>query len=146
MPRDTRRIRFNPFGEYRAESELRYTIGVRVSWTRASTGAVLFVMCVPAWATVSSPVNLAAPLPGKIAGVASINDARTMQESLRHDVARHPGDFVVFATEAGATQFFATHRDDSEIETNPRIVARGVVGYWMGKTVVVLPWTSFNRF
>lgn len=75
-----------------------------------------------------------------------VNDAKAVQESLRRDVARHPGDFIVFATEAGAARFFVEHRDDVERETDPRIISRGVVGYWQGKTVVVLPWGYLANF
>jgi hypothetical protein len=45
----------------------------------------------------------------------------------------------VFATEGGAEQFFATHRGDVEREKDSKIILRGVVGYWRGKTMVVLP-------
>lgn len=69
-----------------------------------------------------------------------------MRESLSRDVAQHPGDFVVFATEAGAKQFVVTHRGDAERETNSRIVSRGVMGYWQGKTIVVLPWGPLRNF
>ena len=69
-----------------------------------------------------------------------MDDALTMRESLRRDVAKHPGEFVVFATnQSGAERFVAEHPEDAEREKNSRVVARGVVGYWQGKTVVVLP-------
>lgn len=68
-----------------------------------------------------------------------IDDARRMRESLRRDVAHHPGDFVVFATEAGEKRFLMEHYGDVEVETDSKMVARGVVGYWQGKTIVILP-------
>src|SRR6185312_6787414 len=37
----------------------------------------------------------------KIGTASRIDDARVMLQSLRRDVAQHPGDFVVFATETG---------------------------------------------
>jgi len=75
-----------------------------------------------------------------------ISDTRILRESLRNEVARHPDDFIVFATEAGAKQFFAKHRNDVEHETDPKIIDRGVVGYWRDKTIVVLPWDSLEDF
>jgi uncharacterized protein with von Willebrand factor type A (vWA) domain len=72
----------------------------------------------------------------------AISDSRMLRESLRSEVARHPDDFIVFATEAGAKQFFAKHRNDVEHETDPKIIDRGVVGYWQDKTIVILPWDS----
>lgn len=68
-----------------------------------------------------------------------------LRESLRNEVARHPDDFIVFATEAGAKQFLAKHRNDVEHETDPKIIDRGVVGYWQDKTIVVLPWDSLEN-
>jgi hypothetical protein len=83
---------------------------------------------------------------GEIVAPSPISDARMMRESLSRDVAQHPGDFVVFVTEAGAKQFVAEHRYDAEREINTRIVSRGVVGYWQGKTIVVLPWGALKSF
>lgn len=75
-----------------------------------------------------------------------MSDTRMLRESLRSEIARHPDDFIVFATEAGAKQFFAKHRNDVEHETDPKIIDRGVVGYWQDKTIVVLPWNSLENF
>ena len=75
----------------------------------------------------------------KIFAADSVDEVTVMRESLRRDVAKHPGGFVVFATETGASRFVAEHQEDAERETNSKIVARGVVGYWQGKMVVVLP-------
>ncbi|MEO6981884.1 MAG: hypothetical protein ABI072_02060 [Edaphobacter sp.] len=87
-----------------------------------------------------------APVSGRVVDSSSARDAGTMQESLSRDVAQHPGEFIVFATEAGARQFLAKHRYDVERETNARITSRGVVGYWQGKTIVVLPWGALKNF
>lgn len=59
-------------------------------------------------------------------------------ESLKNDVANHPNDFMRFETEAGADQFIAGHKDAYR-ENEKRVLDRGIVGYWSGKTLVVLP-------
>ena len=76
---------------------------------------------------------------------ATVDDAAAMQESLRRDVAEHPEEFVVFATEAGANQFVVEHRNSVEMETSGKIISRGVVGYWQGKTIIVLPWNTVRN-
>jgi hypothetical protein len=60
-------------------------------------------------------------------------------ESLKKDVARHPGDFVIFETQTSANQFIRAHEDEAYRETEPRVVMRGILGYWRGKAIVVLP-------
>ncbi|WP_433964728.1 hypothetical protein [Tunturiibacter gelidiferens] len=82
----------------------------------------------------------------RIVVAAPLDDATVMQESLRRDVSEHPEEFVVFATEAGASQFMSEHRLSVEMETSGRILSRGVVGYWQGKTIVVLPWEPLKNF
>lgn len=106
-------------------------------------------MGLPAKASVKPLPDPAASVPGEPVFARSNNelsDARMMRESLSHDIARHPGDFVVFRTDVGAWQFVAEHRDDVERETDPRIIARGVLGYWGRKTIVVLPWRLWSSF
>ena len=78
-------------------------------------------------------------LPQKIVSGGGENDGTAMRRSLDRDVRLHPDDFIVFVTQAEAHRFLVEHRDDAQRETNERIVARGVVGYWQGKTLVVLP-------
>jgi hypothetical protein len=102
-------------------------------------GAVPLLIGLHAWGSVAPRANPAAAAAGKIVGASRTDDARTMRESLRRDVARHPEDFIVFATEAGAKAFFAEHSDEEEIERDRKVSARGIVGYWQGKTIVVLP-------
>jgi hypothetical protein len=97
------------------------------------------MMGLPAGASLTSPVNPDTAASQKIIAPSLVDDATTMRESLRRDVAKHPGEFVVFATKSGAERFVAEHPDDAERERNSRVVSRGVVGYWQGKTVVVLP-------
>ena len=60
-------------------------------------------------------------------------------DSLRRDVAAHPADFIPFETEFSAQQFIADHAPEAQPEKDPRVIERGVVGYWSGKTLVVLP-------
>ena len=62
-----------------------------------------------------------------------------LRESLRRDVERHPGDFVAFPTETAAIRFLREHVVDTSRETVPRMRELGVVGYWQGRTVVVVP-------
>jgi hypothetical protein len=97
------------------------------------------VVPVAPWANPARPVSV------RVVPRSPVNDTKILYESLRVEVARHPGDFIVFATEAGAKQFFMKHRDDVELETNPRIIDRGVMGYWQDKTIVVLPWDSLEN-
>lgn len=60
-------------------------------------------------------------------------------DSLRRDVAAHPADFITFETEASALRFIAEHAAEAYRETDPRILSRGIFGYWDGKMLVVLP-------
>ena len=62
-----------------------------------------------------------------------------MRVSLRRDVARHPSDFVSFPTETAAMRFMKEHSTETSRETEQRMLDLGVVGYWQGRTVVVLP-------
>jgi hypothetical protein len=75
----------------------------------------------------------------KIVEVSAGDDGVAMRRSLDREVRLHPDDFIVFVTGAEAHRFLVEHRDDVQRETNERMVARGVVGYWQGKTLVVLP-------
>ena len=101
--------------------------------------AVPLLPGLPVQASVTLRVAQPVSASRKIVAASRIDDARVMRESLRRDVAQHPGDFVVFATETGAKQFFMEHRDDADVERDSKMVARGVVGYWQGKAIVVLP-------
>jgi hypothetical protein len=102
-------------------------------------GCAALLMGVPMQASVTVRVVPSVSAARKVVAASRIDDAQRMRESLRRDVARHPGDFVVFATETGARQFFLEHRADADVENDPKMVARGVVGYWQGKTIVILP-------
>jgi len=65
-----------------------------------------------------------------------------VSRSLREDVTRHPNDFVIFDTRTAANRFMVDHGTDVSRETEPRMLDSGVVGYWRGKTLVVLPIVS----
>lgn len=65
-------------------------------------------------------------------------DAR-MIDSLREDVSRHPEDFVSFQTQTAALRFIDEHGLEANRETARRMIKRGVLGYWRGKMVVVVP-------
>jgi hypothetical protein len=66
-------------------------------------------------------------------------------DSLRADVSRHPNDFVTFETETAGNRFLEDHWLDASRETEQRMVERGVLGYWHGKTLVVLPVLSTRK-
>jgi hypothetical protein len=101
--------------------------------------AVFLMVGLPVEASVTPLVNPGTAASQKIVPADPLDGVTAMRESLRHDVTKHPDEFVVFATETGASRFVAEHQVDAERETNSKIVARGVVGYWQGKMVVVLP-------
>jgi hypothetical protein len=62
-----------------------------------------------------------------------------MVESLRSDVDHHPDDFLTFTTRAEAGRFLEQHAVDARYETQQRMRELGIMGYWQGRTVVVLP-------
>jgi hypothetical protein len=65
-------------------------------------------------------------------------------ESLRRDVAIHPNDFLTFETQTTANHFIFEHVDAFR-ETDRRVIQRGILGYWRGKTLVVLPSLSIGN-
>lgn len=75
--------------------------------------------------------------PGIVVQQDNADDA--MLESLRADVDRHPADFVTFTTRAEASHFLEQHAADARYESQRRMRELGVMGYWQGRTVVVLP-------
>jgi hypothetical protein len=66
------------------------------------------------------------------------HDRAFMFESLKQDVLSHPADFITFETQASANRFIGEH-EDAQPEIERRIASRGIIGYWRGKTLVVLP-------
>ena len=115
-----------------------YIVGMRVSRARVYLYAAPLLMGLSAGASVSSLAKGTATSQ-KIVDADFVDDAAAMRASLRRDVETHPAGFVVFATKTGAERFFAEHEEDADRETNGRLVSRGVVGYWQGKTLVILP-------
>jgi hypothetical protein len=110
---------------------------------------VPLLMGLPVRASVPSAVSVCrfgATVPEEIVVTEPVDSDAAMRESLRRDAADHPGEFVVFLTRTGADHFVKDHRDDVERETNSRVVSRGIVGYWQGKTLVVLPWAPLKNF
>jgi len=71
-----------------------------------------------------------------------VSESSSVLDSLREDVARHPNDFVTFETETAALRFIDEHALEAYRETEHRIIDRGVLGYWRGKALVVLPTLS----
>src|SRR5580704_8318473 len=110
---------------------------MRVTRARVGLYAVSLLMGLPVEASIRPLGSPSTAASQKMVAFDPVDDAVAMRESLRRDVAKHPGEFVVFATETGAARFVEEHRADAERETNNKIVSRGVVGYWQGKIVVV---------
>jgi hypothetical protein len=84
------------------------------------------------------------PAPTISVGPRDTLDAATILESLRNDVAGHPSDFVIFETQTTANHFILDHEDVLR-ETDKRVIQRGILGYWRGKMLVVLPSLSINN-
>lgn len=66
------------------------------------------------------------------------DEAAAVLQSLRKDVAQHPAAYVTFETETAAHRFFLEHPDAFR-ETDHTMMTRGIVGYWRGRTLAVLP-------
>ncbi|MBB5315866.1 hypothetical protein [Tunturibacter empetritectus] len=111
-----------------------------------SSCVVFLLMGLSAGASVAPLVRPDAVAERRIVAAPPVGDAAALQASLRRDVAEHPEEFVVFPTAAGASQFMSEHRFAVEMETSGRILSRGVMGYWQGKTIVVLPWEPLKNF
>jgi hypothetical protein len=78
----------------------------------------------------------------KLVVTGELSDDGEMRVSLRRDIAHHPWDFVSFPTETAAMRFMKEHSMETSRETQPRMLDLGVVGYWQGRTLVVLPIAS----
>lgn len=94
-------------------------------------------LCAAAGATSRTEWNVRQP--GALVQQDKADDA--MLASLRADVDRHPADFVTFTTRAEASHFLEQHAADARYETQRQMRELGVMGYWQGRTVVVLPLT-----
>jgi hypothetical protein len=99
---------------------------------------LLVVNPVAAIATVNTAWQSFARTPRLTVEMERGSNAR-MLDSLREDVARHPDDFVSFQTQTTALRFIDEHGLEAKRETARRIIERGVLGYWRGKMVVVVP-------
>jgi hypothetical protein len=107
---------------------------------------VPLLMGLPVRASAVSVCKFGLTAPEEILVNDSVDSEPAIRESLRRDAADHPGEFVVFLTRTGADRFVKEHREGVERETNSRVVSRGIVGYWQGKTLVVLPWAPLKNF
>jgi hypothetical protein len=89
---------------------------------------------------VPSAPDVGIPLapPTLSVGLQSALDAKTIVQSLRHDIANHPNDFLTFETKTAASHFIAEHYD-AQRETDYRVIERGIMGYWHSKMLVILP-------
>ncbi|HEU4636488.1 MAG TPA: hypothetical protein VFS41_09940 [Edaphobacter sp.] len=90
-----------------------------------------------ATADATSRTEWRVPQPGIVEQQNSADDP--MIESLRADVDRHPADFVTFTTRAEASHFLEQHAADARYETQRQMRELGILGYWQGRTIVVLP-------
>lgn len=98
---------------------------------------VLFTGCVCAVAGATARTEWRVQVPQVIVAVEGADGP--MLQSLRNDVNRHPDDFVTFTTKTEASRFLEQHALDARHETQQRMLELGVLGYWQGRTVVVLP-------
>lgn len=128
------------------------TLGVRIGQQRLLLGVifgagVVVLGTLPVSASTSgcnTPVGESRVAPsGTALQGRSFSDEMAALESLREDVSRHPNDFVTFETRISANRFIAEH-EGAYHETESRVLLRGVVGYWQGKTLVVLPSLSIS--
>ena len=91
---------------------------------------------IPLHASLTTTFKPHSAITGPAQGAAQDAAARN---SLRRDVAANPGDFLTFETESSAIRFISAHAPEAQREAEPRVIARGVLGYWHEKTLVVLP-------
>jgi hypothetical protein len=102
--------------------------------------ALLILSSAVANATVSTVWQSSTRTPEIATRVVSVRSH--VLDSLREDVARRPDDFVTFETQTAALRFIDEHAFEAYRETEQRIIDRGVLGYWRGKALVVLPTLS----
>jgi hypothetical protein len=109
---------------------------MRVSLRDVATAVLAVCSCHWAGATVRTAWQFSEP---RLVVPAEETSEERMRESLRGDMQRHPSDFVAFPTETEAIRFMKEHSLESSRETAQRMLELGVVGYWQGRTLVVLP-------
>jgi hypothetical protein len=103
--------------------------------------ALMSAVASPLYARTTTPIesrSVAPVAPTTINETQNSRDAISVLDSLKEDVAHHPNDFVRFETRTAANQFIEEHEDVVR-EMDRRVVQRGIVGYWEGKTLVLLP-------
>jgi hypothetical protein len=127
---------------------LAQTDDVRMGQQRLFLGVllgagVMLPGALPISASTTPPYESRVAPPASALQGRSFSDEVTALESLREDVGRHPNDFMTFETRMAANRFIAEH-EGAYHETESRVLVRGVVGYWQGKTLVVLPSLSFS--
>jgi hypothetical protein len=94
-------------------------------------------------ASTTTPSDLRSEPSAMVLQTRSFSDEAAALDSLRADVARHPEDFMTFETRIAANRFIAEHQGAYH-ETESRVIERGVVGYWLSKTLVVVPSLSLS--
>ena len=109
---------------------------MRASLKYAGVVAWAVLSCGAAGARVTAALRPEEPR--VVVSAADSSDGQ-MRASLINDVRQHPRDYVAFLTEVEASRFMSEHALETSRETLPRMVELGVVGYWQGRTVVVLP-------
>jgi len=112
---------------------------MRASLKGVATAVLAVSSCSWAGATVRTAWQVSEP---RLIVPAEESSEERMRESLQTDVERHPSDFVSFPTETAAIRFMKEHSSDTSRETEQRMRDLGVVGYWQGTTLVVLPIVS----
>jgi hypothetical protein len=106
-------------------------------------GAGVVLMGALSASASTTPVSESSLAPPAALQGRSYSDEMAALESLREDVGRHPNDFMTFETRIAANRFIAEH-DGAYHETESRVIMRGIIGYWQGKTLVVLPSLSIS--
>ncbi len=104
---------------------------------------LLALSAMPLYALPTPALPSAPPRPQTSTVSPLPDDTASVLQSLRKDVAQHPAAYVTFETETAAHRFFLEHPDAFR-ETDHTMMLRGIVGYWRGRTLAVLP--SLNLF
>jgi hypothetical protein len=113
---------------------------MRFSLAKPGFAAVLILLMSDFPSSASLTTVIIRPLLAPVSiQVQTPSEEAAVLNSLRRDVAAHPADFIPFETESSAHRFIADHAPEAQQETEPQILARGILGYWSGKTLVVLP-------
>jgi hypothetical protein len=102
--------------------------------------STIFVLMIALPLSASTTLSTTPSIPSSLAHQSPVHsDEALFQKSLRRDVMNHPNDFIIFETKSSADRFIAEHGIEVRRETDRRVIFRGIVGYWQGKMLVVLP-------